>query len=398
MCQLRHGNDSAPNLSKLWFLWWAASDDHESEVKERKEIMKIAVDGMGGDYAPQTVVEGAVEAALSFSDINEIVIVGKEAAIKRELNRHKIPGGRISVHHASEVIDMGESPVKAVKKKKDSSLNVCIDLLKRHEVDAVISAGNTGAVVAAASLNLGLLAGIKRPGIAITFPTLHGISLAIDVGANIDPSPEHLLQYAIMGEVYVRYLLKKKRPAVGLLNIGEEESKGTEVLQEAYKMLRDSNINFIGNIEGRDFFDGKADCIVCDGFVGNVVLKMIESVIEVFVRLISNEIKKDFLAQIGAFFCQNAFESIRRQTNYEEAGGAPLLGVDGPVIIGHGISSAKAIRNAIRAGANMVECQLNDRIVEEIKLLNHKGNSSDLSSPETNFSVAQSSDEINWIK
>ncbi len=359
-------------------------------------MIKIAVDGMGGDYAPQTVVEGAVEAANTLDNIDEIVIVGREDAIKRELKRHKIQGGKISVHHASEVIEMGESPVKAIKKKKDSSLTVCIDLLKQKRVDAVISAGNTGAVVAAASLNLGLLPGIKRPGIAISFPTLHGISLAIDVGANIAPTAEHLLQYAIMGEVYARYLLKKKKPAVGLLNIGEEESKGTEVLQEAHKLIRDSKINFIGNIEGRDFFDGKADCIVCDGFVGNVVLKMIESVVEVFVSLVKNEIKKDFFAQVGAFFCQNAFQSIRNQTNYEEAGGAPLLGVAGPVIIGHGISSAKAIRNAIRAGASMVECHINDRIVEEITSNYHKLNSFDNSASE--IPPQKSSSEFNWIK
>ncbi len=351
--------------------------------------MKIAVDGMGGDFAPKAVVDGAVEAVNAFPDIQEIVIVGKETAIKRELNRHKFSGGRISVYHASEVIDMAESPVRAIKKKKDSSLNVCIELLRKKEVAAVISAGNTGAVVAAASLNLGLLPGVKRPGIAITFPTIHGISLAIDVGANIDPSPDHLLQYAIMGEVYARFLLKKKKPAIGLLNIGEEESKGTEVLQETYKLLRDSGLYFIGNIEGRDFFGGKADCIVCDGFVGNVVLKMIESVIEVFVELVTNEIKKDFLAQIGAVLCQNAFRSIRRQTNYEEAGGAPLLGVAGPVIIGHGISSAKAIRNAIRAGANMVECEINERIAEEIKnvtlRLNHASSDSSTQRSESTF-------------
>ena len=327
----------------------------------------IAVDGMGGDYAPRAVVDGAVDAALSFPDIDEIVIVGKADMIRRELNRHRVPGGRISIHHASEVIEMGETPVRAVKKKKDSSLAVCFDLMKRKEVDAVISAGNTGAVVAVGTLNLGLLPGVKRPGIAITFPTTHGVSLAIDVGANIAPSAEHLLQYAIMGEVYARYLLKKKKPTVGLLNVGEEESKGTEVLQEAYRLMRDSGLNFIGNLEGRDFFAGKGDCIVCDGFVGNVVLKMIESVIEVFVSLIKNEIKKDALAKVGAFLCKNAFDSIRHQTNYEEAGGAPLLGVDGAVIIGHGISSARAIRNAIRSGARMVEFQINDHIVEEIK-------------------------------
>lgn len=360
--------------------------------------MKIAVDGMGGDYAPQTVVDGAVEAANCFPDIKEIVIVGKEAAIKKELNRHKLPGGKISVHHASEVIDMGESPVRAIRRKKDSSLTVSIDLLKRKEVGAVISAGNTGAVVAAASLNLGLLAGIKRPGIAITYPGLHGISLAIDVGANIDPTAEHLLQYAVMADIYARYILKKKKPAIGLLNIGEEESKGTEVLQEAYKLLRDSKLNFVGNVEGRDFFTGKADCIICDGFVGNVVLKMSESVIGTFAELIAQEIKKDFLAQIGAYLCQNAFRQIRKQTNYEEAGGAPLLGVDGPVIIGHGISSARAIRNAIRVGANMVENQINSHIIEEVKNRNNKHNSAESDSPNKPLDGPASVNEMNWIK
>ncbi len=330
-------------------------------------MLRVAVDGMGGDYAPQTVVEGAVVASLSLNEIDEIVIVGREDAIRRELNRHKVPGGRISIHHASQVIEMGESPVRAIKKKKDSSLSVCIELLKRKQVQVVISAGNTGAVVAAATLDLGLLAGIKRPGIAITFPTTHGMSLAIDVGANIDPAPEHLLQYAIMADIYSRYLLKKKKPTVGLLNIGEEESKGTEVLQEAYQLIRESGLNFVGNIEGRDFFTGKGDCIVCDGFVGNVVLKMIESVIEVFASLVKNEIKKDLLAQLGALLCRQAFDSIRKQTNYEEAGGAPLLGVDGVVIIGHGISSARAICNAIRVGASMVDHQINEHIVENIK-------------------------------
>ena len=336
-------------------------------------MITIAVDGMGGDFAPQTVVDGAVDAALSFPEIDEIVIVGKEDAIKRELNRHKIPGGRISIHHASQVVEMGESPVQAIRKKKDSSLSVCIDLLKNKKVDAVISAGNTGAVVAASTLNLGLLPGIKRPGIAITYPTTHGVSLVIDVGANIDPAPDHLLQYAIMGEVFARYLLKKKRPTVGLLNIGEEESKGTEVLQEAYKLIRDSGLNFVGNIEGRDFFTGKGDCIVTDGFVGNIVLKMVESVIEIFVSLIRNEIKKDVMAQVGAFLCKNTFDSIRRQTNYEEAGGAPLMGVDGVVIIGHGISSAKAIRNAIRVARESIIEQVNERIIEGIstRLNNH---------------------------
>lgn len=328
-------------------------------------MIKVAVDGMGGDYAPQLVVEGAVQAANSFDDL-EIVITGKESAIKRELYRHKVTGGKISIRHASEVVEMSDSPVQAIKKKKDSSLSVAIQLLKQKEVDAVVSAGNTGAAVAASTLNLGLLSGIKRPGIAIAVPTLHGITIAIDVGANINPSPEHLLQYAIMGDTYARYLLRKKKPVVGLLNIGEEESKGTETLQEAYKLLRDSGLNFIGNIEGRDFFTGKCDVIVCDGFAGNVVLKMTESILEMMITLITKEIQKDWLARLGALLCKPAFESIRKETNYEEAGGALLLGVDGVIIIGHGISSAKAIKNAIRVAREAIIERVNDRIIEGI--------------------------------
>lgn len=328
-------------------------------------MIKIAVDGMGGDYAPQMTVAGAVEAANTFEDV-EVIVVGREDAIKRELNKHKVVAGRLSVHHASEVVEMAESPVQAIKKKKDSSLAVCINLLKQKKVDAVVSAGNTGAAVAASALNLGLLPGIKRPGIAICIPTLHGISIAIDVGANIDPAPEHLLQYAIMAETYARYLLRKKRPSVGLLNIGEEESKGTEALQEAYKMIRESGLNFVGNIEGRDFFTGKCDVIVCDGFSGNVVLKMTESILDMMITLIKKEIRKSVLARIGALLCRPAFESIGRETNYEEAGGAPLLGVDGIVIISHGISSAKAIRNAIRVAREAAVEHINSHITEGI--------------------------------
>ena len=328
-------------------------------------MIRVAVDGMGGDYAPQVVVEGAVHAANDFIDL-EIVLVGQSDALKRELNRHKVFGGKLVIHEAAEVIGMGESPVAAVKKKKNSSITVCVDLLKNKEVDAVMTAGNTGAAVAASTLRLGLLPGIRRPGIAISTPTLHGISIAMDVGANLNPSAEELYQYALMAEVYARCIYKKKRPSIGLLNIGEEESKGTEVLKEAYKLLRDSPLNFVGNIEGRDFFTGKVDCIICDGFVGNVVLKMCESVLETSIALISRELKKNPITMLGAWLCKPAMISIRRETNYEEAGGAPLLGVNGTIIISHGISSAKAIRNAIRVAGDIVSTKVNDHIVEGI--------------------------------
>lgn len=328
-------------------------------------MIRIAVDGMGGDYAPQVVVEGAVQAANDFAHL-EIILVGQPDILKQELNRHKVLGGKILLKEATEVITMGDSPVAALRKKKGSSIGVCIELVKNKEADAVVTAGNTGAAVAASTLGLGLLPGIRRPGIAIATPTLHGISIAIDVGANINPSAEELYQYALMAEVYARYILKKKRPSIGLLNIGEEASKGTEVLKEAYKLLRESPLNFIGNIEGRDFFTGKVDCIICDGFVGNVVLKMCESVLETSLALISRELKKNPVTLVGAWLCKPALHSIRRETNYEEAGGAPLLGVNGTVIISHGISSAKAIRNAIRAAGDIVAMKVNEHIIEEI--------------------------------
>lgn len=331
-------------------------------------MIRVAVDGMGGDYAPQVVVQGAVMAANDFAHL-EIVLVGQIPALKMELNRHKVLGGKIVLEEASEIVEMGESPVSAIKRKKNSSIAVCIDLLKQKKVDAVVTAGNTGAAVAAATLNLGLLKGIKRPGIAIITPSLRGISIAIDVGANLNPSAEELFQYAIMADSYARAIHKKKRPAIGLLNIGEEESKGTDVLREAYKLLRESPLNFIGNIEGRDFFTGKVDCIITDGFVGNVVLKMCESVLETSVALITRELKKNPITILGAALCKPAMEAIRRETNYEEAGGAPLLGVDGTVIISHGISSAKAIRNAIRVAGDIVAQNLNAHIVEAVSTM-----------------------------
>ena len=328
-------------------------------------MIRVAVDGMGGDHGPQVVVEGAVMAANDFAHL-EIVLVGPPDILKAELNRHKVRGGKIVIKEATEVIGMGESPVSALKKKKNSSIGVCIDLVQKKEVDATVSAGNTGAMVAASTIRLGMLPGIKRPGIAITIPTIHGMCVALDVGANLNPSAFELFHYALMSDVFSRSVLKKKRPSIGLLNIGEEESKGTEVLKEAYKLLRESKLNFIGNIEGRDFFTGKADCIVCDGFVGNVVLKMFESVLDTMISLISRELEKNPITKIGAWFLKPALGSLRKDTNYEEAGGAPLLGVNGNVIISHGISSPMAIRNAIRVAGDLVTTQVNAQIIEAI--------------------------------
>jgi len=326
---------------------------------------RIAVDAMGGDSGPRPIVEGAVQAANDF-DL-EVVLVGSQELLKRELNRHQVIGGRISIVNATEVIEMGDVPVKNVLRKKNSSIAVSVDLIKKGQAEAFVSAGNTGAVVAASTLFLGLLPGIDRPGIATTLPTQRGLCILIDAGANLNPNAKQLFQYSIMVEVFARSVLKKVRPSIGLLNVGEESSKGTEELKEAYKLLRDSNLNFIGNIEGRDIFTGRADCVICDGFVGNVVLKVAESLFMVLVQLVRGEISHNVLAQLGAFLCKPAILAIKRQTSYEEAGGVPLLGTNGNVVIAHGSSSSYAIRNAVKAAADLVDCNVNSQIIENIK-------------------------------
>ncbi len=327
-------------------------------------MLKIAVDAMGGDAGPQSIIEGAVHAANDF-DL-EIVLVGKEDLIKTELAKHRVVGGRLTVHHAGEVIEMSDEPVKSVVKRKDSSIVVAMDLAKRGEVQAVVSAGNTGAMVAAATLILGVLPGIKRPGIATLFPTIHGLTAVIDVGANLNPTAEQLFQYALMVEVFVRKIVRKVRPTIALLNVGEEESKGTEAIKETYRILRDSELNFIGNIEGRDIFSGRADCVICDGYVGNVALKVAESLFTLIMSLIKKELKTSMLSQLGALMCRPALTAIKKETNYEEVGGAPLLGANGNVIIAHGASSAYAFRSAIRTAADFVRHDINSDIVRRV--------------------------------
>jgi len=327
-------------------------------------MIRIAVDGMGGDFAPSAAVEGAVQAANIFNF--EVVIVGQEHLIKKELKKHKVTRGKLFIQHASEVVDMEDSPVVAVKKKKNSSIAVCLDLLKQKEVSAIVSAGNTGAAVAASSLKLGCLEGITRPGIVISMPTVHGVSAVMDVGANIDPRPDHLYQYAIMSDIFARAILKKKRPTIGLLNIGEEESKGTELMKETYKLLRDSDLNFIGNIEGRDIFSGKSDCIICDGFVGNIVLKVIESIAETTIQILKRELKKNIITRMGGLFLKAALTSWKEESDASEFGGAQLLGVDGTVFIAHGGSNSHAIKNAVNAAAQAVNFEINAHIVDEI--------------------------------
>ena len=329
--------------------------------------MKIIVDAMGGDHAPQIVVEGAVAAV---KEINaEIVLVGEEPRIESLLQKARYIGNKISIYPASEVIEMHEPPATSVRRKRRSSIVVGLDLVKNGFGDAFFSAGNTGAVVCAATLGLGLLPGIERPGIAIVTPTLKGISLIVDVGANIDSKPIHLLQYAIMGRAYLENVFNVANPTVGLLNIGEEETKGTEFLKETYDLLSNKPINFIGNVEGKALFSGKCDIIICDGFVGNVALKVIEGTAEAIqVFLKRRLLRSNLLGKLGLVLLKPTLSKFKKDLDYSEYGGAPLLGVNGAVIIGHGRSNVKAIKNAIRVASREVEHRVNQKILEAINL------------------------------
>ncbi len=325
--------------------------------------VRVAVDAMGGDYAPLVVVKGAELAVKEDSSI-EVLLVGREEEIKRYLGK----GKRIEIIPAREIIEMEEPPALSVRKKSDSSINRGIKLLKDGGAEVFLSAGNTGAVVTSATLFLKTIPGVERPGIAIIFPTVRGFCLLIDAGANIDPKPEHLLDYGIMGAAYAELILDKENPTVGLLNIGEEETKGPEFLRETLRLLKDSQLNFTGNIEGRDIFLGKCDVIVADGFVGNVALKVSESVAIAGGYLLKKHIKTGLLSKLGGLLLKPSLNRLRKELDYTEYGGAPLLGVNGNVIICHGSSSAKAIKNAIKVAKDVVNKKVNERIKQRLEL------------------------------
>jgi len=327
--------------------------------------MRIVVDAMGGDHGPVVIIDGALAAVKEYN--TDIVLVGDEAKIKACLSKAKYQGDKVSVVHADEVIGMHESPATSVRRKRNSSIVVGINMVKEGKGDAFFSAGNTGAVVSAATLSLRLLPGIERPGIAIITPTLKGIALIIDVGANIDAKPLHLLQYGYMGCAYLEGVFHKQNCSVGLLNVGEEESKGTDFIKEAYELISKSNLNFIGNVEGKAMFSGVCDVIVCDGFVGNVALKVTEGTAEAIqVFLKRHLLKTNILGKLGLFLLKKTFSNFKKELDYAEYGGAPLLGVDGVVIIGHGRSNARAIKNAIRVAGEEVENKVNQKIIEAI--------------------------------
>ena len=326
--------------------------------------MKIVVDAMGGDYAPDVVIQGAIAAVKEYGA--EIILVGNKDKVEALLKKHHYSGSNIEVHHAEDVIGMNEPAATSIRRKRNSSIVVGVNLVKEGKGAAFLSAGNTGAAVCAATLGLGLLPGIERPGIALVTPTLKGFSLIVDVGANIDPKPSQLLQYGIMGDAYCRYILKKEKPSVGLLNIGEEEAKGTDFVKEAFSLLEKSKLNFIGNVEGRDLFSGKSDVIVCDGFVGNVALKVSESAAEAMQVFLKRHILSSIMGRIGVLFLLPSLKRFKKDLDYAEYGGAPLLGVNGVVIIGHGRSNVKAIKNAIRVAKEEIERNFTQKILEAI--------------------------------
>ncbi len=325
--------------------------------------MRLAIDAMGGDNAPGEIVRGALAARGALPE-EEFLLVGDRETLEAELHAAHVSRDRITIIHASERVTMAEPPVEAVRKKPDSSMRRAVELMAKGDADAVVSAGNTGAFVAAAHMVAKRLPGIRRPGISVVFPTFHGPVVIIDVGANVDSRPIHLLQYGVMASVYAREVFDIAQPRVGILSIGEESDKGNELAREARDLMERSRVRFCGNAEGRDVFNGRFDVIVCDGFVGNIVLKCVEALAESVLQTIIQQVGT-LDADVEAALMP-VMSDIQRRHDAEEYGGAPLLGVDGVVIICHGNAKARGIANALRVAATYARHQVNRIIVQEV--------------------------------
>ncbi len=330
-------------------------------AKQERARFRIGIDISGGDYAPLEVIKGAVLAKEETDQ--ELVLIGKQDVIKERLGAG---ASDFTIVDAPEEIEMAEAPVSAVRRKKNSSIVIGCKLLKQKEIDAFVSCGNTGAVVCASTLILKLIEGVERPGIALLIPTQTGRSLLIDAGANIDCKPLHLLQYGVMASVYCEAVLGKSNSTVGLLNIGEEASKGLEVIKKTHKLFESSSLNFCGNIEAKNILSGVSDCIVCDGFVGNVALKVLEGGIETLGRLFMKFMNQSFVGRIGLLLAKKNLKNLKKNIDYAEHGGAPLLGVDGVVIVSHGRSNAKAVKNAIKVAERELKQKLNEKIKDKV--------------------------------
>ncbi len=324
--------------------------------------MRIAVDAMGGDYAPEAIVEGAVQAAEEYGFT--IILVGQEDRVRQELAKYKTDHLSIEVRHAPDIVEMHDLPSVALRRKKESSLHKAIYMTKHDEADAAVSAGNTGAGMAIAKVACRMLEGVERPALATVIPNINGYMVLIDVGANVDCKPMHLLQFAVMGHVYAQAVVGIQNPRIGLLSVGEEDSKGNTLTKEVFEPLSQSTLNFIGNAEGRDVFNGRVDVIVCDGFIGNIVLKVSESLAKTMGLFMKDAFSKNWRTKLGYLLVKPGIEEMKARMDYEEYGGAPLLGINGVVIISHGSSKARATKNAIRVAAESVTHHINDQILD----------------------------------
>ncbi len=329
--------------------------------------MKVALDAMGGDHAPAVNIGGAIDALHCYPKLEHLYLVGIRAVLEEECKKQGLDlnDPRVSIVHAEEVIGMAEPGAKTVRRKKLSSINIAMDMVKDGSADAFVSAGNTGAAVAAATLKLRTLPGVDRAGIASALPNEHGLCHILDAGANPEAKPEHLVAYAVMGTAFASGVLGVANPKIGLMSNGEEDEKGTSFTKETFKLLKETpGINFIGNIEGRDLFESDVQIVLCDGFVGNIMLKTIEATAKAVSKWLKTEIKENPLRIAGAMLAQGAFKALKEKSSYETYGGSPLLGVNGVVIIAHGSSTALAVKNAVRVALETVENRVNPRIEE----------------------------------
>jgi glycerol-3-phosphate acyltransferase PlsX len=329
----------------------------------------IALDAMGGDHAPAEVVKGAVLAAAEYAV--EIILVGQEDVVRRELAAAGGTPRNISVFDAREIVTMEDTALAPLRRKRNSSVRVCANLVAEGKANAFVSAGNTGATWTSARAVMGMIEGVSRPALATVLPSLKGHTLLLDVGANVDAKPNHLREFAVMGHFYAEMLFDIEGPRVGLLSIGEEEGKGNELTKETYRVLKETGLNFIGNAEGRDVFNGNADVVVCDGFIGNVVLKASEALGEFMSTTLRQEMTKTLPRKIGGLLAKSAFVGLKKRMDYSEYGGAPLLGVKGGCIVCHGRSNAKAIKNAIRVARNFAINRIDEKIMTKVNDL-HK--------------------------
>jgi phosphate acyltransferase len=335
-------------------------------------FMRIVVDVMGGDHGPSVVIEGAKQALLTNDKIKTLFLVGRQDEISACLTRSHVQDSRVQIVHASEFLTMEDKPIEGLRRKKDCSILRAVDLLRDDKADALISPGNTGGLVAASTIRLRLLPGVDRAGIATVIPGPESGFVLLDSGANVESRPMHLVHYAVMGSVYSREVLGRERPRVGLLCNGTEENKGTELTQQAYKLCRQVNVNFVGNVEGHDLFHNRVDVVVCDGFVGNIVLKALESFVKSMGGWLQQELTRNPKRMLGAMLVKNGLRTIKRRMDPDAYGGAPLLGLKGNVMKAHGSASARAIMNAIRFSTEAVQHRINDIIRDEVTQANER--------------------------